>query len=1508
MRKYKRIIAVLMTFMSIVSLGVSGQELTVQTANSFDNPANGQGDDAYSYSEVLFDESFDDAKPDYDIKAGNGYKSIFYSGYTCPAAEDMIDSAVIKKENGNLYASVSRFGTPDYGKKNTMLSLWLNENGASLQGEHKSIGLNQNFSYHSRVCINPSVKSSNSGLFIDATSYVHSAYINARVIIIDIVAIEKNKFRYRYQYGLYNESSGAWEDKTSETKTAEGIDLSEGWADIDLDVNNTECKYSLTINGTKIISDADMLAISRNERREPNINCVRMGINRGAAYEGEYCFDDFRISIDRSEQLNAAKAELDRQMTENVDLSNLTQDIALADSAADCCVTWQSDNTDAIETDGTVHRRNFTQNAVLAAEISVTPSETAVKNAYVKAFYDVCVPKKETATTEETLNEIAQLLLCYEKICSEPINAVTKNLNFPSELPDGASIEWKSSGTAILTDGTVVRPEIGEKAVEVEVEAVLRLGEAELTIPYKFTVLPQISLEQMLQEAAEAIDYEILTDESCDAITSDLRLPSKGLHDSTIVWTSDDEIVISAKGEVKRGNENKWVTLTATFTVNGQSINKRYIFCVLMSEKAMAQHDVDAVVLNGLDEIISDFELPTEGSIYKSGFNWRSTCDALTIEENCAVVNRPLYGAPDSKGELVLTSTFDGVVVTRSFPVTVLAFFPDSDYVENEYNLLTFDKLSAEPIDSVTKNLSLPAVGGDGVRIVWESKTPNTVTNDGIVLRNTEGETVQAIISANIYKEQSVKTKDFTFYILPFESDEEAIEKAFEELSFHCISNQSIRAVTKNLKLPQSWRYGTSIEWVSGSERLLELQKNGDVIDGVIHAANAESGSENVLLTAKISGFGMSREKIFSITVLCEEQQYVIWKQNMESMQLGNVDTMQTTLPESVWEAPVDGICNIEIVQDPDVNNAQNKVLAFTNTQIVNYTGRPINYFRYRLGKKYKGDFVIKSKIYIPSENTKTLGYELIGGGGARVAVYFTPGKLNFRYLNSEGRAEMIYNENISYPRDKWFELEITTNTYSESFQAYIDGECITGPSDLYYANGEKYDNPLGDDMGMQYYQHFNDVESVRFGVVLSEKVEQYNVWYLDDVSVVQLGTVEQKLSEESALYEMMFLSSNRVSDITGDLILPNWKNKYTEVKLSSSNPDVISNYGKLLMRGYEDIYVDFTVTFTLNEGTLKRTFSLKVPKLNRQDNFENEVEWVRNYLRENYLITALTDNIRLPDSYENASIKWISSNLSVISESGVINRGESDIMVNLTARVTDGDNTEELTFEVCVKKKDATVKSDSKFTGSRTQGAIKKPTSDVEQLPNDSNDENAKKELFDDIKKHWARTQIEYLANKGVISGVGNNLFEPDANITRAQVVKMVVKSANGVAENDEIPFKDISVDDWCYPYVAVAYHMGLVNGQSAETFGAENEITRQELAVIIYRAIDNKQIKTEKQQSEFTDMAEIEAYAREAVEYLSAIGIIQGNEENCFMPNSLATRAEVAVMLCRMILNCND
>lgn len=176
--------------------------------------------------------------------------------------------------------------------------------------------------------------------------------------------------------------------------------------------------------------------------------------------------------------------------------------------------------------------------------------------------------------------------------------------------------------------------------------------------------------------------------------------------------------------------------------------------------------------------------------------------------------------------------------------------------------------------------------------------------------------------------------------------------------------------------------------------------------------------------------------------------------------------------------------------------------------------------------------------------------------------------------------------------------------------------------------------------------------------------------------------------------------------------------------------------------------------------------------------------------------------------------------------------------------------------------------------------------------------------EDLDDVM--WAYDAVKYLYDNDIVSGTSDKTFSPHDCLTREQVVKIICEAFDIPDADTTVSFKDVKKGSWYEGYVKNACGAGLISGVSKDKFGVGEKITKQDLAVILYRTVGSK-IKAEGKNVEFTDRKEIDGYAVEAISTLARAGILTGSNGKV-NPKAQCTRAEMAKIVYGVISNISE
>ena len=173
--------------------------------------------------------------------------------------------------------------------------------------------------------------------------------------------------------------------------------------------------------------------------------------------------------------------------------------------------------------------------------------------------------------------------------------------------------------------------------------------------------------------------------------------------------------------------------------------------------------------------------------------------------------------------------------------------------------------------------------------------------------------------------------------------------------------------------------------------------------------------------------------------------------------------------------------------------------------------------------------------------------------------------------------------------------------------------------------------------------------------------------------------------------------------------------------------------------------------------------------------------------------------------------------------------------------------------------------------------------------------------EAFTDISDvQWAKASIISLYNQGIISEAQDGRFRPNDSVTRAEFVKMLTVALSITDKSAPVSLRDVSQSDWYYTYVSAAVNYGLVLGDEHGNFNPNDKITRQDICVIISRAMDKLGYGVVSGDGTlFVDDYMISDYAKSAVYRMRTHEIVNGTGDGGFAPLTDATRAATAKII---------
>ncbi len=180
----------------------------------------------------------------------------------------------------------------------------------------------------------------------------------------------------------------------------------------------------------------------------------------------------------------------------------------------------------------------------------------------------------------------------------------------------------------------------------------------------------------------------------------------------------------------------------------------------------------------------------------------------------------------------------------------------------------------------------------------------------------------------------------------------------------------------------------------------------------------------------------------------------------------------------------------------------------------------------------------------------------------------------------------------------------------------------------------------------------------------------------------------------------------------------------------------------------------------------------------------------------------------------------------------------------------------------------------------------------------------------FDDVQPdNWFFGDVQYVYENDLMNGTSANRFGPLASTTRGMVVTVLWRLENSPVVNYAMSFRDVDEGAWYGEAVRWAAANGIVTGYDAETFGANDSVTREQLAAILHRYAEYRDIDVSVGEDtnilSYEDALTISDYAVPAMQWACGAGLIQGADGR-LMPRSDASRAQIAAILHRFCENC--
>ncbi len=184
----------------------------------------------------------------------------------------------------------------------------------------------------------------------------------------------------------------------------------------------------------------------------------------------------------------------------------------------------------------------------------------------------------------------------------------------------------------------------------------------------------------------------------------------------------------------------------------------------------------------------------------------------------------------------------------------------------------------------------------------------------------------------------------------------------------------------------------------------------------------------------------------------------------------------------------------------------------------------------------------------------------------------------------------------------------------------------------------------------------------------------------------------------------------------------------------------------------------------------------------------------------------------------------------------------------------------------------------------------------------------SARGNLFADVYPgDWFYNEVDRTVSDGIFKGVAKNVFSPGSSLTRAMLATVLYRVSGEAETGGELPFSDApEAGSWSRDALSWAYENGILKGYGDGTVRPDRNVSRAELGCMIARYLSStgKDLTgSDEVLSGFPDAGDVPGSMKDEINAVCALGIIKGGDGGMLLPNSGATRAQAAVMICRML-----
>jgi len=358
------------------------------------------------------------------------------------------------------------------------------------------------------------------------------------------------------------------------------------------------------------------------------------------------------------------------------------------------------------------------------------------------------------------------------------------------------------------------------------------------------------------------------------------------------------------------------------------------------------------------------------------------------------------------------------------------------------------------------------------------------------------------------------------------------------------------------------------------------------------------------------------------------------------------------------------------------------------------------------------------------------------------------------------------------------------------------------------------------------------------------------------------------------------------------DGAIPLWYQERSNWVSQSSSGDY-GHYMAIINPGYVSVgmakfYTSYGASYATFAGEFSPETSSNQSQAFKGDSEHEEILDMDSTLIEQIAVLPRTDNLGVGQSVNLSAWvlvngitlgvlpEWSSSDTSIATvdkETGTVT-GVAPGTVTISFKI---DNLEAMSVQITITKEQQSVSHDTSSCVSARFTDVNKDAS------------------------NWTHAPIDYVLEKGIMSGVSDTKFDPSGKVTRGMITTILYAQEGKPGVSKTGTFSDVSSSAYYGKPVEWAAANGVVAGYPDGTFKPTNSIARQDLALILYKYAMLKGADTDASGnvSQFTDAGKISSYAETAVKWAVGHGILSGKGNGILDPKGTATRAEVAAVM---------